>query len=200
MGTQGTHRGAYRIVYREIARMAENRALEAPMARKIVRKSGLRRTVAAAPAEGFARTLVDAWVSPQFSNLNYQWFVDLTGVTKIRFVVRAGTIVHMFLAYSLDGFASTALDPGDYALFPTLFPDDPYFYPTSQIQAFSGDSEMDGGNPWALVREDLRVPMRLSLTIGIFGGDPFIWDTSPGAWGGTSDEYDNGFSVGVEVL
>jgi hypothetical protein len=173
--------------------MARKEALQTKMARAIARKSGIRR--GSGLASTVSQTLVDVWVYPKADKENWQWDVDLTGFTAIRFVNRGPFNPNFFLAYSLD--TSTTLAPSDYQLFPTLFPADPYGYPTQWLEAFSGNSELDGGYPWAEIREDLRVPMRLSFSLGTGGGTNWNWDIAPLGWG--SDNYGGGFSVGVQV-
>lgn len=184
--------------WREIKEMALDSALDTEMARKIVRKAGLKQGASVAPV-AFERTLVAAWIYPKASKENWQWEVDLTGFSAIRFVSRGVLNPNFFLVYSLAGFGSQVLDPGDYLLFTTLWPLDPYGYPTQWLEAYSGNSEIDGGNPWAEIPPALRVPMRLSLSVGTAGGSQWNWTTGapPSGWG--SDNYAGGFSVGVQV-
>lgn len=160
------------------------------MARAIARKAGLRQGIS--DPGGFNRTLFDAWVYPYVEKENLQWEVDLTGYTSIRFVSMGPLNPNFFLAYSLSGFGTQDLDPGDYALFPTLWPADPYGYPTSRLEAFTGNSEVFGGAPWAHLREDLRVPMRLALSLGTGSGTQWNWDWELIGW-------ERGFSVAAQV-
>lgn len=170
--------------------------LHTTVARGIARKAGLR-SVAGDVGEAFSRTLIDAWIDPTFDKECWQWKVDLSGYSAIRFVNRGPLNPNFFLAYSISGFSSSALDPGDYALF-TIPPLDPYGYPNGPLEAFSGTSELDGGRPWAQIPENLRIPLRLTFSLGTGGGTAWNWHTTSVGWG--SANYAGGFSVGLQVL
>lgn len=191
---------SYPKLYREIKRMAKDTALRTATARAIVRKSGIRRGVGDGgggnlPSDAYPRTLIDAYIDPKYGVRHWQWDVDLTNYRAIRFVNRSTT--ELWLYYSLLGVGSSVLDPGDYEAFPTLFPDDPYFYPTPYIQAFSGVSEIDGGNPPAAIPLFLRVPLRISISTAAPGFDYHEFSNFSTGSGG---DLTTGFSMGVEVL
>lgn len=178
--------------YTQIERMIESTALQTKMARAIVRKAGLRPgTTETSPVLLEARTLVDAYVMPQTGGMAWQWLVDLTACTRIRFV---NTSAGLFVFYSLLGASSTALDPGDYQKFPTLYPDDPYFYPEQFLNTAADTSQIGGHpHPWAQIPLALRVPMRLSISDGVW---PRIRPESDFVIGPGAE----GFQVGIQVM
>ena len=191
---------SYPKTYSAIKAMIPEIALETKMARSIARKGGLRQRAGEAVGST-ERTLLDCWVDPKTPRESRQWRVDLTGFRDIRYVSRGPlNPSSLFLVYSETGFDSTALNPGDWERFPTLFPDDPYGYPTEWLESYSGTSELediDDGYGWARIPEAQRRPLRLSLSQGTGSGTPWTWDTTSTGWG--TDNYPLGFSVGVQV-
>lgn len=179
--------------HRAITEMILDTALQTPMARSIVRKAGLRQGVGETSA--FTRTLIDAWIDIRRNKECWQWDVDLTAYTAIRFMNRSNG--PLFVVYSEAGYGSETLDPEDYQLFPTLWPLDPYGYPTSQLESGFSTSSLAGGWGWAAIREDLRMPMRISLSLGLDEDTGSYWTWRDEEEGGA--EAATGFSIGLQV-
>lgn len=158
---------SYPKIYGAIREMARKEALRVPTARGVARKAGLRSVpeVQASPA-----TLIDATVGPSFTPLEWQWLVDLSAYTRLRFDARGAD--PLFARYSLTGASTEALNPSDYAPF-----------------AGGLSAEDSGGYPpdalgWMTLAEEERVPVRLCLI------------TSGGV---LSEEVDLGGPVGVWI-
>lgn len=185
---------SYPRFYSEVKQMALERALETPVARAIARRGNLKQR-ASSESTDLTRTVILSWVDPKHPKESRQWDVDLTGSSAIRFVVTGtANTGDVYLFQSQAGYGSGDLDPGDYDFFPTLFPDDPYDYPTPAIGAQFATSEVFDGNPWAAIPSGMKRPLRLSLSLTLGAG--WTWDTSSGMWPGY---HARGFFVGAQI-
>lgn len=148
-------------LYREIKRMIPQRARHTKMARGIARKSGVRIEVAGSVVIGDRpRTLVDAYVDPGYGSLNWQWRVDLTPFSAIRFLSTTGVRVYLWRSPSGADATTGPVDPGDYEVF--IAPD-----LTSGIDSeiFSQNSHFFSSDlRYYTIPEGMRNPCRLSIS------------------------------------
>jgi hypothetical protein len=170
---------------REIERMAENEALQTKTARAIVRKAGLRPVVGeVTPVGGRVHGAVDAYVDPNSGVLAWQWVVDLTNYTQLRFMANSLDAVNLW--FSQSGAGSTALDPGDY---------EPYFGEhldgEREQEEASVNQTLQAFMKWRLIPAAQRAPIRFSVADSrtIFRLDPTNMFAS---------DYD-GFHVWIQV-
>ena len=143
--------------YNAISEMAETMALDTKMARSIVRKGGLRQGSDSGEADsGVARVnyAVDACIDPNVGALNYQWVVDFTDCTHIRFFSKSDKTLRLW--FSLAGADSDALNPGDYQWW------NPPGLVSSGVQNIA---TVPNDTYWEFeIQEDRRTRLRLSLS------------------------------------
>lgn len=139
----------FRKTYEEIEEMILNTALYTPMCRDIVRRAGL------VPGGGTRRprSVIDVFMDVGDALLE-QWATDFTGYEQIRFFSESS--VPVYVLYSLD--TSTAYDPGDYAVLSALDADE------NSVEISSLATDSGGDLHWYTIPEELRVPIKLTLS------------------------------------
>jgi hypothetical protein len=182
--------------YKQVERMIENTALQTKTARAIVRKAGLTGTASTQTVlSGRPQTILDAWIVPSETVLQYQWLVDLTGYTYIRFASQSGGIdIALYYSLSTD---STALDPGGWQLFnletttePTNFSAPAGFL--APLGAGASNQNATSTLAWRFIPEALRRQMRVAISY--FPSEtPTLFQIHPASTG-------SAFNVALQVL
>jgi hypothetical protein len=152
-----TPRGSYPKLYRAIKDMAIKEALGASMARKIARKAGLRAGQSTDGVSNSPVTLVDVTLGENFVPLEWQWFLDLSTYTSVRFDARGELALYAF--YSKD--LTIALSPTDWLPVEGYFPD---FDFVNFLSASEGAGHTGEALRWMNLPEELKVPLRFCLS------------------------------------
>lgn len=130
--------------------------------------------LSASPASGAAQhatTIVDAFLYDPTA-YHWQWVVDLSNFDEIRFHSSSGTALWVHYSPSVASEPGT-LDPADWLQFATTFaPGEPGaggpFFLNSQVLTSGNGVPLN----WAVIPEDLRKPLRLTLSVNRGTNDP----------------------------
>jgi hypothetical protein len=103
------------------------------------------------------RTVVDEWIVPSRDALTYQFLVDLTNVTMIRFSSQSVS-QGIFVVVSEEGYASDELTPSDWTLMTALYDGVEGVVDSSQFYYDADDLR------WGVMLEEFRKPLRIALS------------------------------------
>jgi hypothetical protein len=170
--------------------MIDNTALQTKTARAVVRKAGLRPVSGEAVADRVsARMVVDTYVLPTVQAANWQWRLDLTGYTQIRFISPSERTLYLYYSEA----TTTDVNPGDYQVFRAtrVSTGATNVAISSSLADRIGSFQFDGIK-WFEIPVTLRKDLRLSLSDSLTS-----WRLDSPTFSATDKR---GFAVGVQVF